>query len=125
MERGIIHVDAAPGATYQVLLSCLHVVNDQVVDLTTDGAIDALVPSEMMEQTLTDRSVRVESAAEAVHLYSQARIKSLASYQEKTNAGDFVVTLFIESQQSFERPRRGRIIFLDICGRYAAMKIDM
>lgn len=108
-----------------MFLSCLHVANDQVVDLITEGTIDALVPSEMMEQTLADRSVRVESAAEAVHLYSQARAKSIASCHEKIRAGDFIVALFIESQQLFERPRRGRILYLDICGRYAIIEISM
>lgn len=106
-----------PGATYQVLLSCLHVADDQVVDLITDESIDALLPSEMMEQTLADHSVHVENAAEAVHVYSQARIKSLVSCKEKAKGGDFIVAIFIESQQSLERPRRGRILYLDVCGR--------
>ncbi|KAE9025012.1 hypothetical protein PF011_g3230 [Phytophthora fragariae] len=94
-----------------VLLSCWGVdasKNEALTDLLASGTS---VPVQDMEKLLVDRSVAVQTPAEAVHLYSRAlgRVK-----EQETQ--DFVVALHVETLSPSGEARRGRLLVVDLQG---------
>uniref|UniRef100_K3X103 Kinesin motor domain-containing protein n=1 Tax=Globisporangium ultimum (strain ATCC 200006 / CBS 805.95 / DAOM BR144) TaxID=431595 RepID=K3X103_GLOUD len=102
-----------PEFKYQVLMNCMHVADDHLIDIMVNPPV-VIHPPFSVERTLIERSLRAGNAAEAVHYYSQALSQSS---QMTNNNTDFVFILHIETQKANDRVRRGRFICIDIHGR--------
>lgn len=108
-------VEAEPDFEFQVLLSCFHVVDDQLVDLLQSPPAPVLVsPFLNTEEVLLQRSIIVGTSAEGVHSYSQAHAKSI---QTTGDSSDFVLLVHVETKKPNEQVRRGRFTCIDIHGR--------